>query len=132
MSEESDVRPMDAETVLDHAHQLFYGDLGMCGCGNPEASYELVRDILVQVADDQHEGTSHARTLVGNLGAHQLIFAALETAGLLDHGTTIDSAWLTDKGRWYAAALRTIEVWDAIADAGYPHGGEGCTDACWQ
>ncbi|MGP4092961.1 hypothetical protein [Nonomuraea sp. KM90] len=120
------------QVVLDHAYKLFYGDLSLCGCGTPEAAYELVRDVLVLIADDEHGWVPLVKTLLGNPGAHHLIMSALDEADLLGHGSSIDTAWLTDKGRWYASALRMIEDWDAFHEVGYPHDGEDCTDACWK
>lgn len=122
---------MTAESTLDHVHQLFYGDLAMCGCGTPEAAYELVRDILALIADHERGWAPLVKTLIGNPGAYHLTMSALDEAGLLEHGSSLDSAWLTDKGRWYAAALRTIDTWDALEDSGYPHGLADCTEACW-
>ncbi|MET8864659.1 hypothetical protein ABZW11_17115 [Nonomuraea sp. NPDC004580] len=123
---------MTTDIALDHAHQLFYGDLAMCGCGTPEAAYELVRDLLALIADHERDWAPLAKTLIGNPGAYHLTMSALDEAGLLEHGSSIDSAWLTDKGRWYASALRTIESWDGLEGYGYPHGMESCTEACWQ
>lgn len=121
-----------SETVLSHAYLLFYGDLSLCGCGTPEDAYELVRDILTLIADDERGWPPLVRTLLGGPGVYHVVMSALDEAELVGHGMSIDGAWLTDKGRWYVAALRTIESWDAFEDVGYPHNGEACTDACWR
>jgi hypothetical protein len=121
------------QVVTEHAYKLFYEDLGLCGCGIPEAAYELVRDVLVLVADDEdrHGWAPLVKTLLGSPGAYHLIMSSLDEADLIDHGSSIDGAWLTDKGRWYASTLRMIEDWDAFDEAGYPHEGANCTGACW-
>lgn len=116
--------------VLGHVFQLFYGDLHLCGCGNPEDAYDLVRDILI-LADGQDRWVRFAQVLIGNPAASHMILSALEEADLIGHGMSMDSSWLTDKGRWYVAALRRIDSWSGLGDAGFPHYGEGCTDACW-
>lgn len=120
------------EVVLEHAYPLFYDDLSLCGCGTPEAAYELVRDILTLIADDERGWPPLVKTLLGSPGAYHMVMSALDEAELTGHGSSIDGSWLTDKGRWYAAALRTIENWDALEGVGYPHDGTDCTDACWQ
>lgn len=37
---------MSDESTIQHLNQIFYMDLGLCGCGNPDDAYELVRDLL--------------------------------------------------------------------------------------
>jgi hypothetical protein len=117
-----------SETTVQHVYRLYYGDLGLCGCGYTEAAYELVRDILTLVEDER---VSLVKTLIGNSGAYHLIMSALDEADIIRHGTSIASAWLTDKGRWYVSALRTIDDWDVLDHIGFPHDGEPCTSSCW-
>jgi hypothetical protein len=117
--------------ILEHAYQLFYSDLDLCGCGNPENAYELVRDLLALAPFYEDGRWRLAESLIGTPGACHMVLGMLEHAGLLDHGTSLRGAWLTDKGHWYLAALREVQF-DDLDEVGFPHDGEACTDACWR
>lgn len=126
----------DREDVLDHLMVVFYDNaqgLGLCGCGYPQAAYDLVRDLLGLIPFYEDEHWKAAEALTGNIpGAHHIVLGAMERAGLIEHGSSQTGAWLTDKGRWCLAAMRTAEFDDVDGDGvGYPHDGEACTDACW-
>jgi hypothetical protein len=127
----------DRENLLCHLMVIFYDNthgLGLCGCGNPEAAYDLVRDLLslAPFCEDSHWKT--AESLTGNIpGAHHIVMGALQRAGLVDHGSILSGSWLTPKGEWVLAAMRTAEFDEVDDDGiGYPHDGEPCTDACWR
>jgi hypothetical protein len=55
----------------------------------------------------------------------------MDRAGLIEHGSSQSGAWLTEKGTWCLAAMRTAEF-DDLDQQGYPHDGDACTDACWR
>lgn len=121
--------------VLCHLYVIFYDDqqgLGLCGCGNPEAAYALVRDLLGLAPFYEDSRWQAAETLTGSIpGAHHIVLGAMERAGLLEHGSSLTGAWLTPKGEWCLAAMRTAEFND-LDQVGYPHDGSVCTDACWR
>jgi hypothetical protein len=138
--------PRDDEWERQHLHILFYdnhGGLGLCGCGNPEDAYGLVRDLLGHI----HERGEWKRfdELIGSTGAVHIVLGQLDRVGLTDHGGVIHGAWLTDKGKYALYMMRrhgwesTVrgEMPDGVDDAGSPHWvGDGmpmgdCTDACW-
>ena len=121
----------DRENVLQHVNALLYMDLGLCGCGLPEESFDLVRGLLALAPFYQSEDVrGQVAVLCGTEPARHMILSMLTNADLLEHGGGIDGSWLTDKGRWYLAALRTVDDWDDI-DVGLPHDGGKCTDVCW-
>ncbi|WP_327300361.1 hypothetical protein [Streptomyces goshikiensis] len=121
---------MDRETMADHLHVVLFDSLNLCGCGQPAAAYEMVRDLLA-LAPLYEEGRWRlAETLTGGGGGHHIIMSALDAAGLMEHGSSISGAWLTGKGKWCLDAMRQLEYAD-LSESGYPHGGEDCTDACW-
>jgi hypothetical protein len=123
------------EEVLCHLYVIFYDDqqgLGLCGCGYPQAAYDLVRDLLGLVPFYEDGRSTAAESLTGNIpGAHHIVLGAMERAGLLEHGSSLNGAWLTEKGAWCLAAMRTAEF-EELDEVGYPHDGEACTDACWK
>lgn len=122
----------DRENVLQHVNGLFYIQLGLCGCGDPEESFDLVRNLLALAPYYQGpEVREEVASLCGNEAAKHIVLSTLDRADLIEHGGGIDGSWLTDKGEWYLKALNSITDWDDI-DVGLPHDGGACTDACWQ
>ncbi|WP_069625316.1 hypothetical protein [Streptomyces niveus] len=126
---------MSDEHTLEHLYVVFYDNaqgLGLCGCGNPEATYDLVRDLL-GLAPLYEEGRwQTAEALTGNIpGASHIVLGAMERAELIEHGSSLRGAWLTPKGEWCLAAMRAAEFGD-FDQQGYPHNGERCTDGCWR
>lgn len=127
----------DRENILDHLYVLFYDDaqgLGLCGCGYPSAAYDLVRDLLGLIPFYKNERWKTSESLTGNIpGAHHIVLSTMQRAGLIDHGSSLTGSWLTEKGKWALASMRTAEYGDFDgSDAGYPHDGDACTDACWK
>lgn len=124
------------ERTGDHIYRLIYADddLGLCGCGTPEAAFSLVRDILNLAPFYEDQRWRQVEELVGNDGAHHIVLSMLTRAGLIEHGSSISGSWLTDKGRYYQTALAGIADWDFLDEGnfGYPHDGKDCTDACWR
>ena len=121
----------DRENVLQHINKLLYMDLGLCGCGLPEEAFDLVRDLLGLAPFYQSEDVrDQVAALCGTGPARHMALSMLTNADLLEHGGGIDGSWLTDKGRWYLGALRTVDDWDEIA-VGLPHDGGECADSCW-
>lgn len=130
----------DTETLSDlqHLYKLFYDDLGICGCGNPEYAYALVRDLLALAPFHQHPGKIRER--IGgpepDPGTSHLVLSMLTTAGLIEHGGGIGGSWLTPKGTRYLELMKRHE-WDDLDDTdgyggsvGYPHDGKDCPPAC--
>lgn len=126
---------MSDQHRLEHLYVLFYDDaqgLGLCGCGNPESAYDLVRDLLGLAPFYEDSRWKAAESLTGNIpGAHHIVLGAMERAGLIEHGTSLRGVWLTEKGKWCLAAMRATEF-DDLDQQGYPHDGKPCTDACWR
>lgn len=127
----------DREVTLDHLYVVFYDNsqgLGLCGCGYPQAAYDLVRDLLGLIPFYEDEHWKAAESLTGNIpGAHHIVLSSMERAGLIEHGSSMTGAWLTEKGKWCLAAMREAECDDLDGPGvGYPHDGEACTDACWK
>jgi hypothetical protein len=111
-------------------------DLPMCGCGYPEAAYQLVVDLLKLAPFYQHR--EDVARLVGpeDGGVYALVLGALDHAELIEHGGNISGSWITPKGNWFLQAVELAggpdELSDATAEQGYPHNGGKCTVACWE
>lgn len=94
--------------------KIFREDMGLCGCGNPEDAYLLVRDILDLAPFYNH--WERVVALTGNSGSHHIALSALDRAGLIVHGGGIGGSWLTDKGSRALAILRTVTDWERFSD----------------
>lgn len=135
----------EAQAVNDdlcHLYRLCYGELPFCGCGNPEAVYLLIRDLLAATAMEAGPPRrARYRELLGEgEGVYFLGLYVLDDAGLTEHGTGIQAAWLTPKGKHYLELMQRYEF-DAFdnnqADengiyisVGFPHGAEDCPPSC--
>lgn len=120
---------MDNHT-LDHLYRVFYQDLGMCGCGNPEDAYNLIRDILSLAPFYEDQRWRLVETLTGGGAVHHIVLSVLDQAELIEHGSSINGSWLTTKGSWFLNAARTVEF-NKLDDGRLPHDGGDCSDACW-
>lgn len=123
------------EAVLDHVFKLFSDDLNLCGCGSPEAACDLVRDLLALAPE--YGASDEVRRLLTSEAVYHLVLGQLDGAELIEHGTSLNYAWLTPKGIWYLAALRSVHDWSELEDQeqfsiGFPHDGGACTDDCWK
>lgn len=77
---------MSDENVLCHLYKVFWDGDFMCGCGNPEAAYELVWKVVKHFADKD----AHADA--------QIEAAAPDTGSAIDRVSTIlgiGSRWVT-------------------------------------
>lgn len=125
---------MTTESELQHAFRLFFSDLDLCGCGEPEQSFMVVFRILISTprpgGEDAFNAGRYSWLGTYAVGVSQVILSMLTTADLVEHGTGIGGSWLTPKGTYYRAVLGRLNV-DEVMGAGLPHDGDECTDACW-
>ena len=101
------------EWTPDALNALFYNDLDLCGCGNPEDAYNLVRDTLALAPLYENEGWKRAEDLIGSPGATHLVLSMLTTAHLIEHGSGMGGSWLTPKGEQVLHAMRQF-TWDDV------------------
>lgn len=120
----------DPRERLAHASSILGGDLGLCGCGNAEESYVLVRQLLQLTPFYEH--WDQVAALLPHTAARHIVLSAMESAGLIEHGTSISGSWITPKGQFFLDVLQEIgDDWDCLRELGLPHYGGDCTDACW-
>lgn len=121
----------EAEHVSDddreHLSRLIHGELDLCGCGNPEDAYNLIRDILALAPFYDHP--QKVRDLIGNAGAHHIVLSLLNHARLIEHGGGIGGSWITPKGKHYLGLMQRYE-YDDLDEAGLPHEGGDCPPQC--
>ena len=126
---------MDEQTAIDerqHLNRLWTSrdQLGLCGCGNPENAYDLIRRLLALAPFyDHHEEIRELLDPVPEHSAmHWIVVCVLDNAGLIEHGGGIGGAWLTKKGAHYLKLMQRHEYEDT-EEAGLPHDGAPCETA---
>ena len=122
----------DDEWERCHLYALT-AEIGWCGCGWPGAAYDLVRDLLAHFHD--RDGRDVVQ-MVGSEAAAQIVLYRLQQAHLIDHGTSVTSSWMTDKGRYALYLMRRHPHAELEQGAGFPacfdwREGTGCPDECW-
>jgi hypothetical protein len=98
-------------------------DLPMCGCGDPQAALGRVLRVLdaLLASDPARQHPWYKQLGLDDDAVRYLILGALDTAGLIDHGTSIDYPFLTDKGRRFLDVMDRGD-YDEIDAGGYgPH-----------
>lgn len=114
----SAVRIGVSEMSLEEIHEWVFGELGFCGCGNPEEVLEFVRSVLLAIRKRSHENREieESRTaslerwtrnsavieeLIGMDVSPPMAWFFLYTLNdkdLLEHGGNCSGSWLTEKG----------------------------------
>jgi hypothetical protein len=131
----SDAPTEVTDNDLQHLYKIIWGDLPLCGCGNPEDGVRLVLELLLLAPF--HERTyDEIAALIGTPGAYHLVLGALDSADLIEHGSSINGSWLTSKGRWFlrmavAAGDSPAALIDKLSGVGFPQHDGTCTDSCW-
>jgi hypothetical protein len=120
---------LDHETIMQHLFKYLHGDTKMCGCFEPEAADALIVDICDLVAQDSEWEVIRDR--IGDMiddGAVHIVMSVIDGMGLISHGSSIRSPWITDRGEWVRQAYRQIT--DEILEYGFPHGAKECPPEC--
>lgn len=124
------------EEALSHLHLIFYGDLNLCGCGDPDEVWTLIHAVLTYASVGCNEAAwADLGTAIGSTAARHFVLSALDEADLTGHGMTFYSIWLTDKGKWLLWMLNSVGLEGLAAkvdEVGYPHYPDDCTEACWR
>ena len=92
--------------------------LGMCGCGDPDSTLKIMRDILN--TDDNgilrpksiYRNGDYTKNLDDIEPLLQFLMYSLDDKEIIDHGTSINSPWITDLGRQLLWVLNNCEYDD--------------------
>lgn len=87
----------ETELMEECKHFFYYEKLGWCGCGCPEDAERCVLNLLSEI-----------KVKTADVYADDLLLClayTLDHAGLLEHGTSIGGAWLTEEGKMYLYLL---------------------------
>lgn len=83
--------------VIEQDEQLeLLMDHFVCGCGDPIAGLEWLLDLLHLHPLYEHQAELQAA--LPHVGQRMLALGQLDCADLTEHGSTIEGAWLTEKG----------------------------------
>jgi hypothetical protein len=100
-------------------HDLWYDEWKFCGCGEPEKCCTFIRDALRLIdsryssgmSKEEHSAKWHE--IVNFLGGDErpglywLFLYWADSNGLTEHGSSIDGAWLSPKGKEVLAILES-------------------------
>lgn len=113
-----------AQDEREHLYRLLFtrDGLRLCGCGDSEGAYDLVREILALTPF--YDNREKLEALCPPAALH-IVLSCLDGAGLIEHGGAIGGSWLTPKGSHYLDLMQRHEL-DDSEDVGLPHGGEDC------
>lgn len=113
------------ESLIDPLMDYYmYEELNLCGCGNPEFTYSVIRkylhiredwymdklkydDVLQRYKEDLHIDNNDSL----QSGLLQFMMYILDYKGFTEHGGSIGGCWLTDKGR---RLLTVLDAWNNI------------------
>lgn len=113
-----------AGSDLEHMYQIFFGDLSLCGCGNPEEAWKLIHSLLRLFATKEFAYADAIRDLIGTEGACHFVLSMLDEAGLTEHGGSAWGSWLTKKGEWTLSVLDQLSGVDPSELFGELSGGQ--------
>lgn len=118
------------EDELSHLYAWLQEGLPHCRCGSPDESDALVVGVLELIANDRPHGEI-AAFIGGPAATWQIVLGAIERAGLISHGTSCSTAWITERGDWVRQAYQRVADPDEELDlAGVPHDGLDCPTDC--
>jgi hypothetical protein len=89
-------------------HDFYFEDLGWCGCGDPTAAFEYLKDALTAI--DNGAAAKMEFFGIEMCGIIWTYLYMLDAHGLTEHGFNISGCWLTDKGEDVLKALCTYNL----------------------
>lgn len=112
----------DEYVLIDQLLDLFaYDILGLCGCGTPKDTWNMIR-IVLNALNDKHEDKctydEYQLRLKDELhinpsediqyGLYQFVLYILNDKKILEHGSSVGGSFLTDLGKKY---LTVLNIW---------------------
>ena len=103
-TDENDYIDQDGTSWNSPEDWLWIGILGGCGCGNSYELSELVLKVLELFATE-HEKREFS---VYDDLKYEIIAHWLDSKDLIEHGTSINGSWLTEKGESIYNVIKTL------------------------
>lgn len=88
--------------------KVVFEELGLCGCGDPNAVLDMIQEYL-EIKSSYNFGMFNKReTFAENYKEELLLFMmyVMDNKGYTEHGTSIGTAWITEKGKEFLAMLQ--------------------------
>jgi hypothetical protein len=104
----------DAHADQHWLYAVIFDDLRFCGCGQPEERLALVVEMLR--ACPWYDGGWRAFSDRLTSAGFEFIADQLTAADLIEHGSSVNGSWLTEKGQRF---LSLVEGFDFDNDTGY-------------
>jgi hypothetical protein len=90
------------------SNQMYYGQLGLCGCGDPEAVHAMLI-ICAEQFDRGENNLSHfngvdgiKKIVIENIDVvSEFIAHFLDQKDIIEHGGSVYGSWLTGRGRQF-------------------------------
>lgn len=110
----ANIEDYEVENIVEECMNEFTEDLGLCGCGCPEKTIEVIRLVLSAQNEDEWDNKTLTLNNICNLdvysnknydGLIQFVLYILDNHGFLEHGGSIGGAWLTKKGELFLELL---------------------------
>jgi hypothetical protein len=102
MAKHKELKPMTVEQLRVALYRWF------CGCGLPDEAADALRKLLQFHAnlDSGARSLDAAKAFVPDAGTRYLLLYALNHFGWIEHGSSIDGAWLSEEGEALLAGLQ--------------------------
>lgn len=98
---------MDGCHYTNEADAFYYGQLKLCGCGNPDQVHKLLLDCAKCFATSpSHENIENIEKIIkDNTGVvAEFIAHFLDDKELTEHGGSVYGSWLTGRGKQFIDA----------------------------
>jgi hypothetical protein len=107
MSNDIEQRKEDFETI-------YFGEIGMCGCGSPEGVKKFIYELLKNHKDYKDKKITYEvmaenrKQIIKETDTDvvfEFVFHVLEHNDLLEHGSSVYGSWFTEKGEKFFELL---------------------------
>ena len=109
----------EAERML---YDMYFNKLNLCGCGVPEYVLTMIKEVLNALNRQSvkerrevlfktlgFEATSLDELTTVQYGMYKFILDVLDEAEIIEHGSSIHGAWLTEYGKQILEAFTLVE-----------------------
>jgi len=89
---------------------IYFGEIGMCGCGNPEGVKKFIYELLKNHKEFKDEiitfevMVDNRKRIINETDTDvvfEFVFHVLAYNDLLEHGSSVGGSWFTEKGEHF-------------------------------
>ena len=94
-------------SFTEKLENIVYGDIGLCGCGDPEGVVSMIGDYLKLKKSQIYIDHDAIAEFVDKWDAHLMLFMMyiLDEKEFTEHGSSVYGAWITEKGEQLLKAI---------------------------